>query len=57
MPILDRLFDRFANQYGDNEDGASSLNTMVRQTMSYGLIIFLIGLVIVAAYVVMAIGA
>ncbi|MBP3890577.1 MAG: NADH dehydrogenase [Solobacterium sp.] len=57
VPILDRLFDRFANQYGDNEDGASSLNTMVRQTMSYGLIIFLIGLVIVAAYVVMAIGA
>lgn len=52
VPKLNRLFDRFANNYGDANDDSNKLSTLLRQTMSYGLIIFLVGLLIIAAYVV-----
>lgn len=51
---LDRSFDRFANEYGDApEEKELNLSQMLRQTMSYGLIVFVIGLLIIAAYVLM----
>ena len=51
---LDRSFDRFANEYGDApEEKEPNLGNMLRQTMSYGLIVFVVGLLIVAAYVLM----
>ncbi len=53
VPRLNRAFDRFANNYGDGDEGdGSKLSTLLRQTMSYGLIIFLVGLILIAAYVV-----
>ena len=51
VPIIDKLFDRFANNYGDGEDKQDNLSTLLRQTLSYGLIVFLVGLLIVFAYV------
>ena len=52
VPFISNLFDRFANNYGDDpEDKSNNLNTLLRQTMSYGLIVFLVGVMIVFAYV------
>ena len=49
---LAKWFDKFANDYGD-ADNEKTVTSMLKQTLSYGLIIFVVGLAIVAAYVVL----
>ncbi len=52
VPHLGGWFNRFANNYGDNPEEENKLSSMLRQTMSYGLIIFVVGLAVVAAYII-----
>ena len=50
IPFFHRLFDRSVGDFGDGPEHTGAA-TLIRQTMAYGLIIFALGLLAVAAYV------
>ena len=53
IPAFYKLFDRFTGNFGDGEDASSGLSTLLRQTMSYGLLVFAVALLLVVAYVIL----
>ena len=50
VPFLYRLFDRSVGEFGDGPD-TSGVGALIRQTMSYGLLVFVAALIIIFACV------